>query len=132
MNFLDAEGRIPAGAETINLRGTSIAMPKTHSEHGHNEAVLGVRPENIVISDQGDLRGSVFAVEYMGSRQLITVDTDAGRIRVRAPNQVRADAGETVGLSFRTENLIVFDPISDKAIPSELFAKPSTGGTAHG
>ena len=58
----------------------------------------------------------------MGTRQLVTVDTDAGRLKVRAPNTVRVDYGETVGLNFETERLVVFHPESDKALMSDLYA----------
>ena len=121
MNFLPAEGRFEAGATAIRVNGASLAMPQTREGLGSAEAILGARPEHIRIDAGGALRGRVFAVEYMGARQLVTVDTDAGRVRVRAPNTVRVAGGETVGLAFDAERLVVFDPVSDRAVPSALF-----------
>jgi multiple sugar transport system ATP-binding protein len=63
----------------------------------------------------------------MGARQLVTVDTDAGRLRVRAPNTTRVDYGESVGLSFDPERVVVFNPHTDRALKSAIY-----DGGAHG
>jgi len=135
MNFLAAEGRLAAGAAEIRVSGARLAMPVTREPLTAAEAVLGARPEHIVIADDGPLRGRVFAIEYMGARQLVTIDTAAGRLRVRAPNTVRVSDGETVGLAFDAERIVVFDPATDRAVRSALFdpAPPvlrGTGGSA--
>ena len=89
--------------------------------------MLGARPEHIRISEDGPLRGRVFGVEYMGARQLVTVDTEAGRLRVRAPNTVKVGYGETVGLTFDAERVVLFDPVSDRAVASKLFEEADHG-----
>jgi len=124
MNFLPAVGPLAPGTTALRVNGSEIAVPRLHEPLGHDEAVLGVRPEHIAIADDAGLRGRVFSVEYMGARQLITVDTSAGRLKIRAPNTVRARFGETVGLSFRTEALVVFDGRSERALMSDLFEAP--------
>jgi multiple sugar transport system ATP-binding protein len=121
MNFLNAKGQFVAGAREIGVNGATVAMPETRESLATASAVLGARPEHIRIADDGPLRGRVFAVEYMGARQLITVDTDAGRLRVRAPNTVKADYGETVGLAFDPERLVVFNPDTGRAVKSALY-----------
>ena len=127
MNFLRAMGRLPAGATEIRINGATVAMPETREPLTADEAVLGARPEHIKISDEGPLRGTVFGVEYMGARQLVTVDTEAGRLRVRAPNTVKVGYGETVGLTFDPERVVLFDPESDRAVASTLFEEAGHG-----
>jgi len=63
----------------------------------------------------------------MGARQLVTVDTDAGRLKVRAPNTIKVDYGDTVGLSFDADRLVVFDPKTDRAVPSALHEGGANG-----
>lgn len=121
MNFLSAQGRLQPGAREIRVNGASLPMPETREGLRTPTAIIGARPEHILISDEGPLRGRVFAVEYMGARQLVTVDTDAGRLRVRAPNTVRVDYGDTVGLTFDPERIVVFDPETDRAVASALY-----------
>jgi multiple sugar transport system ATP-binding protein len=127
MNFLSAQGNISPGSREIRVNGARLAMPETRESLDTGSAILGARPEHILITDDGPLRGRVFAVEYMGARQLVTVDTDAGRLRVRAPNTVRVDYGETVGLAFDPERIVVFNPDTDRAVRSALY-----DGGAHG
>lgn len=121
MNFLAAKGGLAPGATKIGINGASIAMPETREALTTEDAVLGARPEHITLSDDGPLRGQVFGVEYMGARQLVTVDTNAGRLKVRAPNTVKVDYGETVGLDFDADKLLVFNPETDRAVDSTLF-----------
>ena len=74
------------------------------------------------------VRGEVFGVEYMGARQIVTVDTEAGRLRVRTANSQRATIGEQVGLAFDPGQIILFDPPSERALPSALFAAEAGHG----
>ena len=127
MNFLPAHGRLEPGAALVQVNGAQIPVPRLHEGLDHAEAILGVRPEHIRIADDGPLRGRVYGVEYMGARQLITVDTDAGRLKLRAPNTVRAGAGEPVGLSFETGRVALFDGKSDRALRSDLYAEAGRG-----
>jgi multiple sugar transport system ATP-binding protein len=127
MNLLEAQGRLEAGADRIRVNGAEIAMPRLHEALVAERAVLGVRPEHISIDDAGVLRGAVFGVEYMGTRQLITVDTHAGRVKVRAPNTVRVGDGETVGLAFNSSRLVVFDGDTEAALESDLYTDGANG-----
>ena len=132
MNFLPALGGLAPGAEALQVNGASIAVPRLREALDHPDAVIGARPEHIRIAEQGALRGKVFAVEYMGTRQLITVETDVGRLRVRAPNTLRVTDGEQVGLDFETARLAVFHPETDRALSSDLYADGPQGGLADG
>jgi multiple sugar transport system ATP-binding protein len=127
INFLAARGQLSAGARQIQVNGAIVTMPEIREGVYTPDAVLGARPEHISISDRGALRGRVFAVEYMGARQLVTVDTDAGRVRVRAPNTVKVAYGETVGLDFDAERLVIFHPDTGRAVRSALYERGAHG-----
>ena len=127
MNLLPARGGLVSGATEARVGGAVVAVPRLHEGAEHGEWVLGVRPEHIRIDDEGDLRGRVYGVEYMGSRQLLTVDTGVGRIKVRAPNTVRTDYGETVALRFLTDRLVVFDARTERALRSDLHGEDGGG-----
>jgi len=127
MNFLSAQGGLAPGAREIRVNGATIAIPETRESLNRTDAVLGARPEHIRIADDGPLRGRVFAVEYMGARQLVTVDTEAGRLRVRAPNTVKVSHGDIVGLAFDSDRLVVFHPDTGRALNSALYAGGANG-----
>ena len=120
MSFLACEGKVGRGASAVALCGTSIAVPQLHADVPQDRLVLGVRPEHVRLDDASPIRGEVFGVEYMGARQILTIDTEAGRLRLRAPNQVRAEIGELVGLAFQPDRLLLFDPATERALASDL------------
>lgn len=131
MNFLPSQRGVRAGANKVMVHDAEIPVPVIQEE-SKNDLTLGVRPEDVVVSSEGALRGEVFGVEYMGSRQLITVDTQAGRLKVKAPNDVQASIGDNVGLTFRTEHLILFDNATDRALKSEWMSDVREAAVAHG
>jgi multiple sugar transport system ATP-binding protein len=118
MNFLPTAGRLPVGATAVQVAGGVIAIPPTAVELGAEGGVVGARPEHVRLSDAGALQGRVFGVEYMGARQLVTVDTEAGRIKVKVPGGSSVSVNERVGLDFLTDQLVLFDGASDCALPT--------------
>ena len=123
MTFLAARA---AGTNRVEIGSGSFAVPALQ-QVASAEVVLGIRPEHIRFADASPLRGEVVGVEYMGARQVVTVDTTAGRARVRCGNEVRVSFGETVGLEPDPARAVLFDKVSGQALPSALFM-----GAGHG
>jgi multiple sugar transport system ATP-binding protein len=69
----------------------------------------------------------VFGAEYLGTTQIVTVDTAYGRVAARLPSSLPIQVGEDVGLAFRSERLALFDATSGSAIRTA-----NLGGAAHG
>jgi multiple sugar transport system ATP-binding protein len=114
MNFLPADAGIGEGAGLLAIDGAAVPVPQTLS--GTAKPVLGVRPEHVRLDDNSKLRGSVYATEYLGSTQIIAVDTKAGRIKARTGPEIRLKPGAHVGLSFQTAKLSLFDKESGRAL----------------
>lgn len=127
MNFIAGEGRTQTGASQIAVKGGTVPVPIMHEEVRSQASIIGARPEHLSLSDKGHVRGEVFGVEYMGARQLVTVDTPSGRLRARADNQYRVSVGDNIGLEFDQSALVVFDGASELAIDSDLFRSASNG-----
>jgi multiple sugar transport system ATP-binding protein len=90
-------------------------------EAGASESlVLGVRPEHVSLADSAPIRGRVFGTEYLGTTQIVTVDIDCGQIKARLPASTHITLGETIGLAFKSESLLVFDPATGRALRSAL------------
>ena len=88
---------------------------------------LGVRPEHVAFVDSAPLRGRIFDAEYLGTTQIVTVDTDAGRLKARLQSKVAVRAGETVGLTFRTASLSLFDGRTSWAIRTAAHEEHGRG-----
>ena len=127
MNFLRFESGLRLGDHTVNFHDATITVPEVREERAAGPLVLGVRPEHIRFSDTAPVRGRVFGAEYLGTTQIVTVDTACGRVAARLPSNLSVHIGEPVGLAFRTERLALFDAASGSAIRTASF-----GGAAHG
>lgn len=127
MNFLTFNGKLAEGARSIDLNGQSMAIPR-QMQGADGKLVFGVRPEHVTLTDSGSYRGEVLATEYLGTTQIITLDTANGDLKARVPAGQIATVGEKVGLGFRGEAVTLFNEATGQALRSEL----NEGVLAHG
>jgi multiple sugar transport system ATP-binding protein len=121
MNFLGFHDRLAAGAAAVRLGGSEIRVPRLHEDIAERELVLGVRPEDIRLQDDGPVRGEIFGAEYLGTTQIVTLTTPHGTLRARLPAGVAVRRGDQVGLGFRPERLSLFDKASGRALRTALM-----------
>ena len=127
MNFLKAQGEIAVGATDVDLSGVRVGAPALR-EGFSGAFIYGVRPEHVRLDDAAAYRGEVAAVEYLGATQIVTLRTEGGEVKVRAPAGQAARAGETIGLDFNAATTSVFDAESGRALRSAL----NEGALGHG
>lgn len=116
MNFLHFHGQISPGDNAIRVDDTEIAIPVAREARPDGDLALGVRPEHVRFDDASKLRGTIFGAEYLGTTQIVTVNTERGQIKARLPADVPAREGEIVGLTLRSDRLSLFDRMSGRAI----------------
>ena len=127
MNFIHFAGALRRGDCSISLLDARIAVPEVHEDGIVGSLALGVRPEHVTLTDDTPIRGRVFGTEYLGTTQIVTVEIEQGQIKARLPARLTFRLGETVGLAFQSERLVVFDETSGRAIGSALYE-----GSGHG
>ncbi|MGU9962265.1 MAG: ABC transporter ATP-binding protein [Candidatus Puniceispirillales bacterium WSBS_2018_MAG_OTU23] len=127
MNFLDFEGATGKGIKTISLGNVSVPMP-TLIEGAKGKLSLGIRPEHIFFDDNAPLRGHVVATEYLGTTQIITLDTSNGRIKARIGSAVKANVGDQTGLTFDPRTITIFNNNTGRALISEANIKVLKNG----
>ena len=94
------------------------SSPRTCAE---TELALGVRPEHIRFDDAFAAPRPVFGAEYLGTTQIVTVETEHGQVKARLPADVPASAAARPSASrFRPERLSLFDAASGRAIRTAL------------
>jgi len=120
MNFLRFTSGLAAGATSVHINGAEIGVPRLREDREPGDLALGIRPEHIRFDDASKLRGEVFGSEYLGTTQIVAVETAHGSIKARLPADRPVRPGETVGLAFRSERLSIFDGKSGRAIASAL------------
>ncbi len=127
MNFLDFEGTLDAGTQSVELSGRTMKIPILR-EGATGQLSYGVRPEALQLSDNAEYRGEVLATEYLGTTQIVTLDTPNGEIKARVSSDTAAKIGEKVGLEVNAKTVTVFDRSTGRALRSEL----NEGSLAHG
>jgi multiple sugar transport system ATP-binding protein len=127
MNFLHVDAGLTAGDRVIKFPNGNIAVPEICEARAPAPLVLGVRPEHIRFADAAPVRGRVFGAEYLGTTQIVTVETEQGQVKARLPSTLSVHVGETVGLIFRSDTLSLFDAQSGAAIRTA-----SHGSASHG
>ncbi|MCA1366992.1 ABC transporter ATP-binding protein [Bradyrhizobium sp. BRP14] len=127
MNFMRFHAGLKRGTRSIFLDGIEVAVPEVGEDVAPGEMALGVRPEHIRLSDRSPIRGAVYGSEYLGTNQIVAVETAAGIVKARVSAERSFRLGEIVGLEFNPARLAVFDYTSGRAIASSLYAEAHHG-----
>ena len=91
MNFLPFGGGLPKGAQRDRRAGRAMSPCRRCARTSRQaDLALGVRPEHIRFDDASKLRGAVYGTEYLGTTQIVTVETADGMIKARVPADVPA------------------------------------------
>jgi multiple sugar transport system ATP-binding protein len=118
MNFLDFDGTIDVGGNQVDLSGKQVDVPVSR-QAATGRLTLGVRPENVIFSDASTFRGRVVATEYLGTTQIVTLDTSNGELKARISSADIIRPGELIGIKFRSRTLTVFAGDRGLALRSE-------------
>jgi multiple sugar transport system ATP-binding protein len=127
MNFLGFHAGLAKGAASVRLRDAEITVPEVREDIAPADLVLGVRPEHVRLDDASKLRGEILGAEYLGTTQIVVVETGEGRIKARIPADRSVTVGDTVGLSLNGKRLSVFEKASGRAIDTALYAEAGHG-----
>ena len=120
MNFLDCRlgGRrrgARCAARQVVVPEPACRAPPARTGHRRPARACPLRRRRHASAAQ------VFGVEYMGARQVVTVDTEAGRLRVRTSNSQRAASASRSASPSIPARSSCSTPLSERALPSALF-----------
>jgi multiple sugar transport system ATP-binding protein len=107
MNLLDFDGMVGNGATTLRLHDTQVDIPQMISGT-EGKLTFGVRPEHVRLDDAAGYRGRVVATEYLGTTQIVTLDTALGPVKARLPSDVPVRVGEQTGMAFDARSISLF------------------------
>ena len=121
MNFIDINEGIYNEQSTISIEDANFNIPKQFETSKSNKNFFGIRPENLLLTNEGGLKGSVFGLEYLGSRKIITVKTNIGEIKVKTDISINIKFNENVQIKPANDSIIIFDGETDKSLNSEFM-----------
>jgi len=127
MNFLSFHAGLARGDDAIVVHGAKVSVPKIREDLAPADLALGVRPEHVRLDDGSKLRGEILGAEYLGTTQIVVVQTADGLVKARIPADQHVTPGETTGLSLTGSRLSLFDKASGRAINTALFDGAANG-----
>ncbi len=109
MNLLSFNGMVGNGATSVQLHDAAVEVPQvvTGTE---GPLTFGVRPEHVRLDDAAGFRGRVLATEYLGTTQIVTLDTPCGLVKARLASDLVVRTGEMTGLAFDARSISLFAP----------------------
>ncbi len=108
MNFIEGEVQANGGKASFVEQGGHLNLPLGRQVHP-GKATLGVRPEFVRPDGEGSFAGRVLMDEYLGDCRNIHLDTEWGRLVMRAGPVEKQDEGSVIPLSFDVGHVRVFD-----------------------
>ena len=126
MNFLRYDGAVAPGAMQVQLGGAAFEVPQQRAG-ASGKLVFGVRPEHVSFSEASPYRGRVIAREYLGTTQIVTLETPHGPLKARTSSTLTVGVGEALGLEFAARTVTLFDASTGAALRSALHE-----GATHG
>ncbi|HEY1044580.1 MAG TPA: ABC transporter ATP-binding protein [Telluria sp.] len=111
MNFVrgtvDGEGRFAAGAVQVQLAAAKSTA---------GQAVLGVRPEHMVIADGEPMSGSVTLVEPMGNHQVVWIDAGGQALSALVHDSRTFRIGQAIRFGMDANRISLFDPETEQRL----------------
>ena len=121
MNFMSGRVEEDAGKILFNEGSAKIELPgrlrQAMGAVSGREAVFGVRPEDISISDgSAVIRAKVNVLEPLGDEMIVYLSTDYHDLICKAPSHQQVAVDDLVGLNFNIDKAHLFDPESGKNV----------------
>ncbi|MYF90510.1 MAG: sn-glycerol-3-phosphate ABC transporter ATP-binding protein UgpC [Boseongicola sp. SB0676_bin_33] len=103
------------GGQFLTAGGTPLAAV---SSPDRDHAILGVRPDDINISEagQGETDVPIYAFENTGESTLLTVQWGRQRVIARGDRHLRKEQDDLVAITLNPDHLYLFDPDTGQRI----------------
>jgi multiple sugar transport system ATP-binding protein len=105
MNLI--EGKIAEGI-FVSSNGQQIPLSKNIAGSSIDAVVLGIRPEDIALSELGQIAGEIISIENLGRQELLLIKTSFDD-RLKLVGSGSFHVGDSIRISAATEKACFFD-----------------------
>ena len=119
MNLVDVEVSHTDGKYIAQSSSLKIEVPAERGKQpaAHNgQVTMGIRPEDVSITADGELDAQIFVVEPLGREDLIDVRIGSDSILLLADPEANHKAGEHVKVHMDMNQIQFFDPKTEKSL----------------
>ncbi len=122
MNFLDGELTTDSNGASFCCAGVELPLPANRIlRAASGKAVLGIRPEHVVLSDSGQISTTIEMVEQLGAQTLLVCDSGTGHhLRVLSGREARFSRGMECRVEILPEKMHLFDAKDGSSLLSPL------------
>ena len=115
-NFI--EGTLVMGeVPKFEFNGITIDLPALEMiQDPPSEVILGIRPEDVEISPQGDLEGEIYVIEPLGREYIVTISIARVHIKAILGAGTELRMGQRVRFRIPSEKVYLFDKATGKSI----------------
>ncbi|GAA1706131.1 ABC transporter ATP-binding protein [Fodinicola feengrottensis] len=128
MNFLHGEVQREDGKLLFRHQGIAIELPDHASaavdDLSGREAVLGIRPEDVLLGVENGTAAKIFVAELLGADVLVTVSLGEQLVKARVPAPYQVGVNAQVTVEFPAEKVHLFDPSDGRAVLAARSATP--------
>ncbi|RLE08157.1 sugar ABC transporter ATP-binding protein [Candidatus Aerophobetes bacterium] len=121
MNFLKMTFEEKESGFYLSSQGLSVRIPdKKGALAKQNNAprgiIMGIRPEDVSIAPEGDLKAEIYVVEPLGRESLVTFRFDDEEIRALVPASFEGKIGDVMSLKLEKQKIHLFDPETEASL----------------
>lgn len=119
MAFEGSDGVFYLRGKGLNLRIPNEKGRLAKQNGAPHEVIMGIRPEDITIGAEGDVKAEVYVIEPLGREDLVTFHLDGEEVRVLIPAPFEGKIGDAMGLSYDKNKIHLFDPKTEESLLKE-------------
>ncbi len=118
MNFLEVEASQSNGHATVQRDSLSLDVPSKlpNSATLNGKMIMGIRPEDITISPDGDIAAEIFVVEPLGREDMLDVRVGDSRFILLANPDRKYKSGDRIKLNFNMNKAQFFDLETEQSL----------------
>ena len=119
MNFIEVDLIEDSGRYIAQNDALALDVPNHYGKKALQQAshvTMGIRPEDVILTNDGNIKGSVFVVEPMGRDDMLDVRIGNHSLMVLVDPKLHIRAGDLVKLKFNLENIQFFDKESGRSL----------------
>lgn len=100
MNFIEGE------IKNNNFTSCEINI---EAKFADQKAILGVRPEDLILDKDGQIKAEVDLIEMLGSEKLIHFKLNEAKIIAKLPSDIKVEYGENLAFSINLQKAVFFN-----------------------
>ena len=118
MNFIVVEVVRENGDYHARREAFDLVVPAEQGEKaaGKGSVILGIRPEDVTLQEDGAVEAEIYVVEPLGRDDLLDCRFGGAAVRVLADPKLRVRIGAHVRLAFDIDKVQFFDPETERSL----------------